>query len=230
MEIALGFLVVLIMLVTIGRGFFKSYQAKKDRELLQTTTTVESGTASERQLVLNLLKFGVSPQAIWHDLYLEKPNGEFSQIDAVVATKSGIIVFEDKCYGGWIFGNGNQDRWTQVMGFGNEKYQFYNPIKQNAHHIDFLRKGLNETVPFYSVIVFNGNCKLKEISNIPDKTFIVYPQQVLQIVNKIQNGEPANYKNKQRVVAVLNKAVENGKDTTIRNSHINNIHSFRNRP
>jgi len=36
-------------------------------------------------------------------LYIRKHNGDFAQIDLVVATKVGIIVFEVKDYRGWIF-------------------------------------------------------------------------------------------------------------------------------
>ena len=41
---------------------------------------------------------------IFHDLYVEKHKGHFSQIDLVVVTEVGIIVFEVKDYSGWIFG------------------------------------------------------------------------------------------------------------------------------
>lgn len=58
-----------------------------------------------------------------------------SQIDVVVATNVGIIVFEVKDYSGWIYGNGNQQKWTQVLSHGREKYRFYNPILQNRSHI-----------------------------------------------------------------------------------------------
>ena len=56
-------------------------------------------------LVLKLLKHGIPAQAIFYDLYLEKSDGEFSQIDLVVAAKTGIIEIKVKDYSGWIFGN-----------------------------------------------------------------------------------------------------------------------------
>jgi len=142
----------------------------------------------------------------------------------VVATKVGIIVFEVKDYSGWIFGKGNQDQWTKVLAFGRDKYKFYNPIKQNNSHIAHLRKALGENVPFYSIIVFAGTCELRDISFVPEGTFIVRPHRVLDLVDSIiEDNPPANYKDKRKVIAVLKQAVENGKCKDIENQHTENI-------
>lgn len=81
---------------------------KKERELLETVTSLERGNWSERALILKLLKQGIPAITIFHDLYVEKINSNYSQIDAVIATKAGIIVFEVKDYSGWIFGKGSK--------------------------------------------------------------------------------------------------------------------------
>lgn len=65
--------------------------------------------------MLKLLKYGIPAQTIFHDLYVKKSNGNFTQIDLVVATKVGIIVFEIKDYSGWIFGTGYKPQWTKVL-------------------------------------------------------------------------------------------------------------------
>ena len=49
-------------------------------------------------MVLKILKSGIKSTAIFHDLYLYNGNGKYSQIDLVVATKVGIVVFEIKEY------------------------------------------------------------------------------------------------------------------------------------
>lgn len=102
------------------------------------------------------LNYGIHPQTIFHNLYLRKSNGRFSQIDLVVPTKVGILVFEVKDYSGWIFGNGRHNQWTQVLAYGEEKYRFYNPVMQNNNYIAELRKqlGQGDDFPFYSIIVF----------------------------------------------------------------------------
>ena len=197
------------------------------RELLESVTSLDRGNRAERDLVVALLKAGIAPGAIFHDLYVKKSNGGFSQIDLVVATKSGIIVFEVKDYSGWIFGNGNQTNWTQVLAYGNWKFRFYNPVKQNQGHIRHLRESLGENVPFYSVILFSGNCHLRDISSVPQGTTIVKPRQVSDVVSGIINdNEPANYTDKRRVVAVLKQAVENGNLEGIEDQHIDNVRNM----
>jgi uncharacterized protein YgiM (DUF1202 family) len=87
---------------------FIIYGKIRDRNLLKNVTDTSRGTKSERDLVLKLLKYGIPKQKTFHDLYVEKREGEFSQTDLVVVTKVGIIVFEVKDYSGWIYGSGNQ--------------------------------------------------------------------------------------------------------------------------
>jgi hypothetical protein len=206
--------------------FFIIFGKIRDKKLLETVTKSYRGTKTERNLVLKLLKYGIPSQTIFHDLYVKKINGKFSQIDLVVATKIGIIVFEVKDYSGWIFGNGNQRQWTQVLAYGKRKYRFYNPIMQNNNHIEALRKQIKqfEKIPFYSVVVFYGDCKLKNISFIPQETFLVYSTNVLDVVhNIINNNEPAAYTDKWEVIKVLKESVQNGDDIGTRIQHIKNI-------
>ena len=59
-------------------------------------TPVTRGERSERRVILELLKEGINPRAIFHDLYIRKPNGEFTQIDLAVATRVGVIVFRSQ--------------------------------------------------------------------------------------------------------------------------------------
>lgn len=154
------------------------------RQLIETVTSLERGTWSERELVLLLLKNGFPAGAIFHDLYILKPNGQTSQIDLVLATKVGLIVFEVKDYSGWIFGKGNQQTWTQVLSYGQEKNKFYNPILQNKKHIDVLRKQSKQfgKIPIYSVIVFFGSCSLRNISFIPKDTIVTTSYRVIEAV------------------------------------------------
>lgn len=179
-------------------------------------------------MVLKLLKSGIPPQTIFHDLYLKKYNDHFSQIDLVIATKVGIIVFEVKNYSGWIFGNGYHQQWTQVLAYGREKYRFYNPILQNRKHIEDLKKLKKlkqfENIPFFSVITFYGDCTLKEISFVPDGTFIVKSKRILEVLKIIlNNNEPVQYNNKRDIVNVLKNAVRNGENSTVEVKHVENI-------
>ncbi len=219
--IFMGIIAGIILLVG-----FKIFRKIRDKKTLKTVTKSNRGTRSERDLILKLLKYGIPPQMIFHDLYLKKYNGDFAQIDLVVITKVGIIAFEVKDYSGWIFGNGNQSQWTQVLAYGKQKYRFYNPIMQNNKHIGELRKKLKhiDDVPFYSIVLFYGDCVLKDVSFVPNGTFLVKSKRVLEVMKIItKKNEPVQYSNKNEIVEILNEAVKNGDYLENQIQHIENI-------
>ncbi len=207
-------------------------QTRKNRDLLRTVTKLHRGTRSERDLILRLLKHGIPAITIFHDLYVKKFNSNYSQIDVVVATTVGIIVFEVKNYSGWLFGKGYQSHWMQVLAYGREKHKFYNPIRQNDSHCISLRRklALCANVPFYSVIVFYGNCVFRNISSIPESTYIIRPKEITKVFDRIlATNPPANYTSKREVVKILKEAVQNGDNPAILLQHVQNIHQMLNR-
>ncbi len=215
-----------IILSLIIQNVFKRY---KNQELIKTVTSLKRGTNSELNLILKLLKSGINSKTIFHDLIIKKENDKFSQVDIVIATTQGIIVIEVKDYSGWIFGNGNQTNWTQVMGYGKRKYRFYNPIKQVKSQVTSLNNSLKQfdKIPFFSIIVFYGDCVLKEINYVPKNTIIVRPHRLLEALNSIiLNNEPAPYENKQQVLDILKQAVLNGANKDYHKQHIDNINNI----
>lgn len=222
MSIALTILSVILILVfiTVFNG------VKQDRKLIESVTAINRGTKSERNLILSLLKSGIHPQTIFHDLLIKKTNGEFSQVDLVVATTEGIIVIEVKDYSGWIYGNGGHTNWTKVMAYGKKKYKFYNPIKQVSGHIQSIKKGLNQfkNIPIFSIIVFYGDCELKEIDYVPEGVFIIKPHRLLDAIRQIKSNNPeAPYESKQEIVNYFKQAVINGSNQKNQLRHIQNI-------
>lgn len=111
------------------------------------------------------------------NLYLPKNNGEYTELDVVLLHESGIYVFESKNYSGWIFGTESQQYWTQTLPVGrggSQKNQFYNPILQNKGHLKWLQTFLDDqTVPFYSYIVFSDRCILKDITLTSGNHYVV---------------------------------------------------------
>lgn len=189
------------ILLLIGLILWIAYQIylkRKERKLIEQVTPITRGEKSERKVILSLLKEGINPKAIFHDLYIQKPNREYTQIDVAVATKAGIIVLEVKDYSGWIFGNEHQKYWTQLLAFGKQKHRFYNPVMQNAGHIQAIRQCLpnNPDIPIFSVIVFFGNSEFKNVTCNADNTFIIYPHSIRQVVADILLQPDANYGNK----------------------------------
>lgn len=207
-------------------AFILVFNGIREKKLLETVTKSNRGTRTERNLVLRLLKFGIPSENIFHDLYLKKYIGGFSQIDLVMVTEVGIIVFEVKDYSGWIFGTCHQSQWTQVLAYGKRKFRLYNPIMQNSKHVSDLRKQLSlfENIPFYSIVVFYGNCVLKDINFVPNGSFLMKSNRVLEVVNTIiKSNEHARYKNKEEVIRVLKEAVKNGEDPKTQIQHIGNV-------
>ena len=234
MELVIPIVLAIVILVVVF-GLLQNRTENKQRHLrsywvseqnlLETVTKPDRGTSAERDLVLKLLRYGIPAQTIFHDLYVKKRNGDFSQIDLVVATTAGIIVFEVKDYSGWIFGTGYQSQWTQVLAYGKQKYRFYNPILQNNKHIGDLRRQLKqfENIPFFSIVVFCGDCELRDVSFVPNGTFVVIEERVMEVIRIIQANEPAPYTDKHEVIRVLKEAVENGEHKETQIQHIENV-------
>ncbi len=226
--------VFIVFLVCLIFGIvFYSYIKQKERKLIGLVTPITRGERSERRVILYLLKAGINPKAIFHDLYIQKSSGEYTQVDVAVATKAGIIVFEVKDYSGWIFGNEHQRYWTQLLAYGKEKHRFYNPVMQNAGHIKAIRRCLpqNPGIPIYSVIVFFGSSEFKNITCNADNTFIIYPHSVRQVVSEILRQPDANFGNKYEIMNLFTKAVLNGNDPMIVATQINSAAYYgRNRP
>lgn len=226
----------LFIIIKVRSVIKKSNQRKrererreKERELISSVTPLNRGTETERLLILELLENDTPPITIYHDLIVKKPNDKFSQIDLVLVMTEGIIVFEVKDYSGWLYGSGNTTNWTQVLSYGNEKFKFYNPIKQNRQHITELKKTLKQfkNIPFFSVIVFYGDCELKEISYIPKNTYLVKPHRVMEVVSKIkEENEPTNYTNKREVIDKLKELVSLGENVDYQEQHIENINDM----
>ena len=197
---------------------------------LNEITSIDRGTPSEHELISALLDYGISPKAIFHDLYVKNGENGFAQIDVAVATKVGIIVFEVKDYSGWIFGKGQQNQWTQVLSHGfkyqtTKKYRFYNPVLQNESHINILKKQSKQMnkIPYYSVIVFYGDCELRDISFIPSGTFVAKPHRLGEVLDTIFANPDANYTDKHEIMNILKSAVDNGNDSETQNKHVENI-------
>ena len=88
------------------------------------------------------------------DLLISGVHGD-TQIDHVVISPFGIFVIETKCWGGWISGGENADKWKQTL--YDEKYEKPNPIFQNKVHVDAVKFALWQfgtilTVPIVVVV------------------------------------------------------------------------------
>lgn len=218
----------LLILIIIAFATVSYYIQKKDMELLCSVTSPKRGTRAERRLIIRMLRNGVHPKAIFHDLYLQKNNGNYSQIDIVVATPQGLISIEVKKYSGWLFGSEYQKYWTQILNYGQEKYRFYNPIKQNEGHIKALREQSEQfdKLPIYNIVLFAGDCTLKDVSYNSRGVFVGYDSNIMRIINSVNQLNIANYTDKKEIYRVLKNAVRNGDNVDIVTSHIAKVRRY----
>lgn len=123
------------------------------------------GLTDGEQEIAHILAEGLSYKDyfIFNNLTIPSSSNGSSQIDHLVVSKFGIFVIESKDYKGWIFGSKDEEKWTQSLPGGKNKFQFQNPIHQNWSHIMSLR-ALMPFIPentFRSVVVFSDSCEIK---------------------------------------------------------------------
>ena len=206
--------------------FISIYRFIRDQRLLHQVTKRSRGTSSERKLIMRLLKIGIPPENIFHDLYVNKDLDYYSQIDTVIVTEVGLVVIEVKDYSGWIYGKGWQEYWIKMLAHGKKKYRFYNPVLQNKGHIKALKDQIPELryTPVYSVIVFYGECVFKDISQIPDNVHVIHANKIKSTLGRIlRKNDTVTYHNKAMLLKKLKYYVDNGAKRSIRAQHIIDI-------
>lgn len=214
----MGYLLLFLIVVI---SIISYLNHRRNMELLCSVSSPTRGTRAERKLIIKMLKKGVHPKAIFHDLYLKRKSGGYSQIDLVVATPQGLVAIEVKDYSGWLFGCEKQRYWTQILNYGKEKYRFYNPIMQNAGHIKALKEQSLQfaQLPVYNIVLFDGDCMLKDISYLQFGTFVGYTGDIMEVLETVRGFGNATYTDKKEVAYVLREAVRNGENPAIVASH-----------
>lgn len=171
------------------------------------------GNVGEWQ-VANILK-QLNPEqfVVLNDIMFEKQQTTANeiattQIDHIVVSIYGIFVIETKNYAGKIYGTEKSQKW-QYYSHGN-KYEFYNPLKQNYKHTKTLQDLLMRNAQaigimgadflIYPIVAFSGNAEIRVkvtgadvvyFGNVPDTIYshctqpVLTKQQVDSIVNCI---------------------------------------------
>ena len=213
-------MVALSLIAVLCATAYLLHLRHKSRTLSATNHSRADG--AERDLVRRLVRYGLPKERIFHNLFIEKANGEYSQFDAVALTDVGVIVFEVKSYSGEIEGDGHENTWRQRLAGGTKCHQFYNPVFQNDGHIATLRKAHSglKGIPIFSVVVFYGDCSFRSLRNIPDRCRIIKPNKLSVTLNEILTANPKiGYSNRDAIVGVLRKGAANGENSRIVEAH-----------
>jgi hypothetical protein len=175
------------------------------------------------------------PYCIFVDTYLRKEDGKTTQIDIIVICNQGIIVIESKGYKGWIYGEGDDQEWTQVLAGGNEDYQFYNPIRQNNLHAKVLRKELCSSflssctedilrrTHFFSLIVFDDEANLDNIAFLPKNHYVLKARRLGDVLDEISSNDAIFSDGEVMKIAYVIRRQRVIPDQTVRESHIQGI-------
>lgn len=156
-------------------------------------------------------------------------DAELLQIDCLAINERGIFVFESKGHLGWIYGHGDRVHWTQASAYGKNKHQFYNPIRQNAAHVDAIACIFGSLVPVYNIVVFGGDVALKVLEDIPPDCYVCTQLQLKNALNSIKSSRaPFSEKQITDICAKLTASRINP-TTIIRENHISEAESAKNR-
>jgi hypothetical protein len=180
------------------------------------------GWAGESFVSRKLKKLDPVHYKVLNNLLLQSQgNSKTTQIDHIVVSNYGIFCIETKSYKGWIFGNANQDEWTQV--FFKFKRRFYNPLRQNYAHIKAVEALLKSDFPNIRIsgfVAFPHADKLK----ISDTDVVGHAKDV---VNKISSFQTSIFSNIdcEKIASILTWA--NIKDKAQRKKHNRDVRALK---
>lgn len=139
--------VIYFIYVYITRG---SPELKKDYKAVV-------GTYGEMEVSSDLAKLGI-PHVM--NVYVPHKYG-YTEIDLVAVLPSGIYAIEVKNWGATIYGDAKADKWISYYRNG-KSFTAYNPVKQNAKHVERLKKHFKKKC-VKSVVVFSDRANLKNV-------------------------------------------------------------------
>lgn len=207
-------------------------------------------TPAETRLVFALQKI-FPPEQIFADCYFPKPDfkpsvgpsaalnsrrakshvvsdAELLQVDCLALDERGIFVFESKGYVGWLYGHGDRVHWTQVSAYGQNKHQFYNPVRQNAAHVDAITSIFGSLVPVYNIVVFGSDATLKVLEDIPPDCYVCTQPQLRSLLNSIKSPRaPFSPPQISNICAKLS-ASRVSPTTLVRENHISEAETAKN--
>lgn len=162
--------------------YTSGYRQKSGNSFLKTY--FDKGNYGEFRLY-RLLVGQLGKDAVFTNLYLDNIRTDQTELDVVAVTKSIILLFEMKNYGGSIYGSEADKDWTQVFS-RFRKYKFYNPLKQNYAHTKALENYLNvESNVIMPVVVFSNRSKLSKI-NVGNNHTVIQLNQVKKLLKHIR--------------------------------------------
>jgi hypothetical protein len=175
-----------------------------------------SGEILVRREIMN--NFSSKSWYLFNNVTLRTENGT-TQIDHILISQYGVFVIETKHYKGWLFGDANSKKWTQVI-FGY-KYKFQNPLHQNYKHIKIVQSTLDflPSEQVTGLVVFTGDAEFK--TSQPSNVYSL--KSLINHLNSLENEVLSHNKIQFCVGRIEYNRLELTKETDI--EHIRNLDS-----
>lgn len=181
MEVLTALIVMMIMIASII-GVIKLLSP------LSKVSTSERGKASEAAVSRQLRLLDLKSYVLFENLILpSNGNTSHTEIDHVVVSPYGIFCIETKSHQGFIYGSKSREYWTQCI--GKQKFQLYNPLRQNYKHTKALEQllGTNIKAPIHSYAVFPNADKLTIDSENVTTDVVEINEKISNHKNQIYN-------------------------------------------
>ena len=150
----------------------------------------DEGKSGEQIIYRTLIdQIHVPENQVLRNVYVPTADGKTSEIDLLVVSKKGFLVFECKNYAGNVYGDAQRNKWIQYL--GKKKSFFYNPFMQNRSHVKHLKKYLEAygDIPMIPMVatITRGNWKVKNYG--PEDYLLGYNSHLKEILAKTPNSE-----------------------------------------
>ena len=179
-----------------------------------------SGKSGEDQVARYLESIKKDDEYVINDFLVSRSKNKQNsiQIDHIFISHKGIIVVETKDYVGRIYGDTESKNWTQVLSYGSVKNSFYNPIKQNETHCNYINKLIGQKyLVFNKVIFLKADC-----TYVDDKSGIVSSIYGFKVWYKnLSDDIDMDSNSINKIYQILTKEMENNAIT--KEEHIANI-------
>ncbi len=151
--IVLGAIVLFSLILWLFLRAVKKINVPTQEELGE-----RKGRYGENYIAVVLKKCMQEGDTLLNNVVLSDPRSKLSvEIDHVLLSRRGIFVVETKNRSGDIYGDDEAEQWTQYLGDGSIRHEFYSPVRQSIAHAKKVSYVTRCKAVFPLVVFAEGN-------------------------------------------------------------------------